>query len=348
MESLNREFGYSCKCGKILKTSNSMYKHGKKCKIYQESEDCFKKELENQYILESELNGKIKCILCNYWGHKLKEHIERVHDIDVILYKEIHGEVISEKSKNNYSEKNKINGNWINRKKENGEDLTEYREKMGKRVSESILSNSIERKRRSELFSSLNKTEVFRKNASETAKITSSRKDILEKRTENLLRWISENYDEFLEKCTGKMLQAKKKWKQTKPEKWLMDWLEENYPKEFNYSRTLKNKKLKNKSKRKQIDFVNQDRTIFIEVDGIFHFKKIHDIYENICYNDTVINEYFQQRKNKILIRISYDQWHPKTGKIKEKCLNKIKEIIFNSKGGVYFLGEKYGKNNIL
>jgi membrane-associated HD superfamily phosphohydrolase len=54
-----------------------------------------------------------------------------------------------------------------------------------------------ERQRRSKLLGSLNKTAKFRKKSSDTAKITSARKDIQERRSFNLKKW-RDNNKEYL------------------------------------------------------------------------------------------------------------------------------------------------------
>lgn len=78
----------------------------------------------------------------------------------------------------------KISGNWITRANERGEDLTEYKQKMGKAVSESILANPEECERRSKLMGQINKTPLMIEKCRQAAIETSSRQDILIARTE--------------------------------------------------------------------------------------------------------------------------------------------------------------------
>ena len=99
----------------------------------------------------------------------------------------------------------KINGDWISRAKERGEDLTEYFEKLSCKISEGIMKSDSAREARRQNLSRLNKTQEFRERSSETAKKTSSRKDIQDKRSKQLAKWRENNPEEFYEKCTSVM-----------------------------------------------------------------------------------------------------------------------------------------------
>lgn len=238
----------------------------------------------------------------------------------------------------------KNNGDWINRKKEVGEDLSEYKSKMGAAVSQSIMSNPDERLRRAGLMGQLNKRDSARKRSSDTAKITSARPEILENRAKQLKNWRDENPEEFYDICFLKMINAPVN--HTKPEKILYDLL----PKNFTYGQIIKSDKFKkiNKSGRKQLDFGNEEKTIYIEFDGHHHFMvKFNETEETlklIQEKDRIVNEIINERKL-TLIRISYDQFsYKKKGYFKSECLERLNEILDNPIHGVHYIGTAYNK----
>lgn len=232
-----------------------------------------------------------------------------------------------------------------------------YREKMGKSVSAAIMNNEDERKRRGNLLGSLNKTKLFKDKASETARITSARKDIQENRSRQLKNWRDNNPEDFRQLCTNKMLSSHKFWKKTKPEVFLASWLDDKYHDMFEYGKMLRSKEFLDcgKSDRKQVDFRSKDRTIFIEIDGPFHFEKfngketsseqIETAIKRTKKRDEILEGIFEV-KNKILIRIGYGSWNNNSGKIDDEVLEKTAKIINEKFAGVFKLGDIYGKNS--
>jgi very-short-patch-repair endonuclease len=255
----------------------------------------------------------ISCGMCGHTCAHLGRHIH-THGLTKEEYKEQYGDIVAP----------------VNQ------------QKINQNLSEALMNNPEERERRSRLLGQLNKREDFRKRASETAIKTSARKDIREQRSARLKVWREEDDKRFYKTCTKKLIDGSTLTK-TKPEKWLQVWFNENYSGQFKYAQIIWGKEIPNKSRRKQIDFVSVDKSIWIELDGHFHFeRKFEDQdLEHTQEKDRAVNGLAMDR-NKILIRISYDQWVQSTGRIKDDCLEKVKEIIEQKIPGVYKIGREY------
>ena len=193
----------TCKCGEVCYSVRALSFHKNKCNlVLREKAEQVKKDIEQGII--------IKCALCDEAWASLALHVRKVHKMDKKEYIQKYGPVLSQASKSKYSEVNKINGNWIERAKENGEDLSEYFEKMSKGVSKAIMGSPKERERRAKLLGNLNRTDAFRNRSSETAKKTSARKDIIENRSANLKRWRDNNKTVFIKNSLKLVVSCKK------------------------------------------------------------------------------------------------------------------------------------------
>ena len=293
----------------------------------------------------------IICKLCNFHGKSLGAHVRRIHNISPKEYKAKYGDIICSNSSNIYVKSNSVSGDWINRAKQNGEDLTEYKLKMGSAVRNSILSNDNDRERRAEVMAKVNQTEFMKRKASDTAKKTSARKDIQKKRSLQLKKWRDENPEEFYDKCISKMVG----YFHSKPELKLFHFMKsfENF--NFKLNRFIKSDTFTTITKKRQIDIGDDDNGIFVEFDGIFHFlpKFGEEVLKQKQKKDQEIDEYIQNQKM-ILIRVSYDQYQTKIhqmDKIKfdascfrQECLDEIINILNYKKPGVYRIGNKYDK----
>lgn len=200
------------------------------------------------------------------------------------------------------------------------------------------------RQLRSQTLSNLNKTTKFRQKASDTAKITSSRKDIQENRSKVLKKWRDENPDKFNDII--KSLQSFS----SRPEKELFTKIKQLFPEfQFKKNQQLKHKNfLINKTARKQIDIFSKERKIIIEFDGELHFKNIKkwNQLDLIKKKDEELNSL----KNEFcIIRVSYDQFSYRQSDFgfTEDCLNKIQEIIKDPRPSLHLIGESYAKNQI-
>lgn len=241
-----------------------------------------------------------------------------------------------------YSEQNQKNCDWITRAKMKGDDLTEYRAKMGKAVSEAILSDPQERARRAAQMSANNKTHEARLKSKNTAKVTSARPEILAQRTANLARWRETHFDEFYEKC---LLAMHNSWV-SKPELALLEVVK-NHP-DYNFTRNqcVKSKNFTAISKRKQVDIGDSDRRVYLEFDGILHFYSVRgdDIYISTQRKDRELDEHILLHQW-TLIRVSYDLWK---NEFSNECLKKLFQLLDDPQSGVFCLGAKYGDRNIL
>jgi hypothetical protein len=287
-----------------------------------------------------EVGTLVKCALCEEVGASLAIHVRKVHNLDKKEYVKIHGPLLASASKEKYSKACEYNSNWIERAKERGEDLTEYRKKVSNGVRAAIMNSPEERQRRSKLLGSLNKTAAFRKKSSDTAKITSARKDIQERRSLQLKNWRDNNKEKFL-LAASKLFSIKKK---TKPEVAIDRWLIENYNGVFKYSQFFYSKTFNTISSKKQVDFLSCDRSIIIEVDGPLHFKESFDQLKKTREKDIALSRYSIVNK-KCLIRISFDCWAQSTGNFSQSTLDKVKQIIDNPNIGVHFVGKSWNGN---
>ncbi len=258
------------------------------------------------------------------------------------VYKEKFGNIKCESTYLAYSKQNKKNGDWISRANQDGKDLSEYRAKMGKAVSDSIMSNPEERQRRANLLGSLNKRADFKRKSSETAKITSARADIQANRTRNLKKWREEDWLRFQETCTDKMLAVRI----SKPEKNLYELVKDYEGYEFKLSQTVKSETFPTKSKRRKVDMGDKKLRVYIEFDGPLHFEKKFEEQdlENIQLKDRLLDEHME-RHGWTLIRISQDQWDGK--RFKGECLNELFKCLDNPSPGVTKIGKSYNISSI-
>lgn len=285
----------------------------------------------------------IECRLCKFAGLKITIHVKKEHNMERSEYEEKYGLLKCSKSLEKIKIAAKNNGDWINRKKEVGEDLSEYKSKMGAAVSQSIMSNPDERLRRAELMGQLNKRDDARKRSSDTAKITSARIDIQEKRSKQLKNWRDENPEEFYNNCLSKMISNE--FRMTHPEKTLQEILKIRIDYNFKWSQIIISKTFTpNKTLRKQIDFGDQNKKVYIEFDGIRHFKCLQskEQFEKTQKMDLLLDEYIVLNKY-TLIRISYDQY--KNFKFNSICLDKLNEILNIPILGVHYIGDMYNKD---
>jgi very-short-patch-repair endonuclease len=344
VENFRTEFGYRCVCTRETTTPEELSKHGKRCSSYKEQKSRFKEKRKKEYVRQCLIENKLKCQFCEFYGHVLTEHLKLKHGIKKEDYK---GELLSEKAKENIKKRNKRNGDWINRRKETGESLIEFKNKLSKSVSESIMSNEKERQRRSEMLAEINKRDESRKRSSTVAQRTSKRKDLLEKRYAKLKKWREENREEFFERCTKQLLKHK-----SKPEKILYKHVTETYP-EYKFKNNCFIKDdifCLSKSGRKQIDIFSERYKVIIEFDGIQHFKQTHinQNLEETKEKDRQLNEY-AKINNMTLIRISHDQFSYRMGGIFiNEVFDNLSKILSKenntSDRNIYLLGDLYDK----
>lgn len=295
----------------------------------------------HQHIIDCYPNGiegidYVECKICTYVCGCISKHVKKIHGLNAQSYREKFGKTICE----NIHNKIKSNGDWIKRKKESGDDLTSYKKKLSSAVKNAINSNQSELNRRSRLLSSLNKRDDFREKASITAKKTSSRKDILEKRSQQLKIWRDNNPVEFQEKCIDKM----HKHRTSRPEKYVLNFLQQHNPEfEFVGNQKIFDDKFTTKSHFRQVDIISWKNKIIVEIDGFLHFNNIvqWDILEVIKSKDEEFNQIVIENGYH-LVRISYDQWL-NNGELIDSAKEKLLQLIMQVPDfGLYCLGEKY------
>lgn len=270
----------------------------------------------------------VKCVICGFCSKKLGNHLLKEHKKTSEQYtKEYPGSVtLCDSTGANLSLAHHGRVNWVSRMKSTGQeaDLATKLAEMGKKVSSTLMSNSEERRRRADVLGALNKTKEFRSKASQTALKTSSRIEILLARSERLRQWRIENPQAFYEKCTSKIV----KMQSSKPEKALAAWTRQTFVEhEFRSSQKMYHGSFTTVSKQRQIDIFSKKLGIAIEFDGPIHFKNIPswNQLEEVQKRDAEVNSVLSTEF--LLIRVSYDQWHPIRG-FTEGCLTQIQQEI--------------------
>lgn len=321
----NSRGSFDCVCGKSFARNSSLNSHQNKCK------DFLEKSTEGvDYVV---------CKLCERVGKNITSHVKKHHSLSKSEYEEKYSSTVCEKTKSVYA----VNGDWITRAKERGEDLSGYLEKLGSKISEGIMKSEPAREARRQNLSSLNKSKDFRDRSSSTAKKTSSRKDVQKERSRRLAEWRENNPEEFYEKCTAVM---HKSW-QSKPEIALFKTVNELFPDVFKRNQILKRtgKFLSTKTNIRQIDIMSLENKIVIEFDGIHHFKDVFKKKGNlqkVSSKDKELNKVLVEEGWSI-IRVSHDEYDYKdNGAFKQETLNKIFEIVSNKSRGLFLFGKSY------
>jgi hypothetical protein len=286
------------------------------------------------------------CAICGLHAKSLGMHVSKEHNIDIEEYKKEH-QIICYNSSNIYSNQNGLNGDWINRATENNIDLTGYWEKVSEGVREAILSNPVERMRRSEMMTKLNDRQQsdpsFKELVSKTAQLTSARPEIMEARAKRLKNWRENNSEDFYEKCIKKMITTF----QSKPEKKLFEFVSSLDGFNFKRNQFMKSINFSSVSNKRQIDIFDKEKRIYIEYDGHIHFKDIFgiDVLQKNKIKDNEIEHHISNH-GWTLIRISYDQYVDRNkiekSYFKQGCLDRIVEILNNRVPGIYKIGAAY------
>lgn len=268
-------------------------------------------------------------------------HITRMHNTTKEDYlAQYGGQIKCDSSTKKYSDQNKINCDWISRAKENGDDLSEYRVKMGEAVSKAILSNPQEIARRSKLMGDLNKTDEARARASRTARITSKRPEILEQRSINLKRWRDEN-PEIFQEIIQKMIASKSG--KSKPQLMIFEKVCKLFPDhEFVIDTQVLLKTVTAlKTCRPIIDILSRKKKIAIEIDGPYHFKSINNSpLQKQQLRDQQVNAALVQL-GYCVIRASYDTWKC-SGEVRDEHFDQMQVLITNPRPGLHFFGNQH------
>lgn len=372
---LRDQFDYCLECkNKIIEKEKIKYiclyckSRFTKIKTY---EKCLSNCEEKYKNLEENIDFVI-CQICGFHSKSLGTHLNKEHGLTSRKYSKQFENclAIATNSSNIYSKINAINGNWIVREKEKGTDLTEIWKKISIGLSKSIMANDAERSRRSRYMTELNvihrTDEKYKKMLSDTAKITSSRPEILEQRAAVLKRWREENPEDFLNKCVIPLQIGFAKWRKENPEEFYEKCVKnlynsyQSHPEEllfnlvslldgfqFKRRRFLKSPLILNKTNTKQLDISDKINNVYIEFDGIVHFKPIFGegaLIEKQNRDDNLNSVIIQN--NWTLIRISHDRFIYKSKKekcyFKQECLDRLYQILEDKITGVYKIGTSY------
>ena len=315
------------RCDRIFKYETSFKKHVESCQKEQKEEGV----------------DFVKCEICGIKAKTLSKHITQVHCVSKEAYALQHADArITCDNSNVVFKARGQNFAWLKRAKECGDDLTEYKVKVGKAVSAAIMNNPEERARRAAQMAANNRTDAARELSRNTAKRTSARPEILKARSERLAKWREMNFDDFYEKCIMAMHST---W-HSKPELTLFEILRNIKDYEFKHNQVIKSDTFNNVSKRKQVDIADASLRVYVEFDGIIHFEprikgalKLSEIQNS----DKLLDEHIV-RHGWTLIRISYDQFSYKEGgRFKESCLKLLFEHLRNPQPGVHCIGDAYG-----
>lgn len=262
----------------------------------------------------------VECKLCRFVGRNIKQHVKRLHNFEEYTSTFNHS-LIAKNTVRSYSNANVHNGDWISRAKDRGDDLAEYRKKMGSAVSMTIMNDPEERKRRSELANKIlvdyAKSDRGRKNSSEAGKRTSSRLDILAKRTKRL-------------------------HESRKPSKGELALGEFLVPLGFKRAHVIIDKDaFDTKTGRRVVDFINFDSKTIVEFDGAQHFKPYFpdQNIESTKKSDEQLNEWAFDHGYR-MIRVSYDQYSYK--KQAFKCDDELTTALESSER-LILIGDRYG-----
>lgn len=330
---------YSCeRCTAVFKKQKWYIKHIEKCTGELTGRASIKEKFKTGI---AEIDWVV-CKICDKKATTLGKHLTHVHNITQEKYlNDYPGSLITCHKSADTFKKRGVNFAWLKRAKERGDDLTKYKQKMGKAVSDAVMANSEERARRANQMAINNRTPEARELSSTTAKKTSARPEIQKARAEKLTLWREIHFDEFYEKCIKAMHST---W-HSKPELALASILCSMEGYSFKHNQCVKSELIHNRSKRKQIDVADKSARIYVEFDGIIHFEpkiKGTHTFEKIRASDASLNKCIIHHKW-MLIRVSYDQFSYKNGGFfKKECLEKLFDRIKNPQPGVYKIGDAY------
>jgi very-short-patch-repair endonuclease len=279
----------------------------------------------------------MECALCKFSGSNITRHIKIAHGLTREEYCERYGPTLAPASKKKYSSSVKSRECWITKKKEAGEDLSTYRGKMSRSVSHAIMSNNKERERRGRLIGELNKRQDFRDRSSKTAKVTSSREDILTARTAALARWRENNPEKFQEtvaKCLEKKI--------SKPERLLYELCKNTLGSSTTKQLQIQHPEIPTRTKRARVDIAHREKKILVEFDGPFHFKPIlgQEYLELKRMRDLAVEKYAIEH-GCLLIRVSYDTYSK--GQFTDEAKRAIVEALqSDTRSAVIRIGEMF------
>ncbi len=290
------------------------------------------------------------CSICGVHSKSIAVHINKIHKLTANEYiKKYNSKILCEDTEKKHNFANKENSKLAKQalKALTNIEFLKRNKKISQSVSKSILNDKNEIKRRSKLMKLINDKMLanpeYRTVLSERAKITSAKPEVIKNRSAKLKKWRELNPEDFYNKCTKKMINCF----QSKPEKKLFEFMVLLDGYSFKRNQFIYSETISNKSHKKQMDIADKNKRIYIEYDGVLHFKPKfgQEVLEKIKKRDQEAEDHILKH-NWVLIRVSCDQYIDRNkiekSYFKNDCLEKIKEILKNNKPGVYKIGNEY------
>lgn len=258
--------------------------------------------------------------MCSFKAATLTKHLSQVHFLSKDQYLELHpgAMLTSERSASTFKDRGQ-NFAWLKRAKERGDDLSAYREKMGDAVRRAALSNPEERARRARQMATNNRTPEARKKSSETAKLTSARPEILQART----------------------LRLQKSYCPSGAERVIQQLMAEHG---FIRNILVSDDSFRTKTHRRQIDFANHSKKIFIEFDGQQHFMPAWKRMplDEIHINDVELDRW-SIKNGYSLIRIGWKNFNSRKSSLDDRAKAALFDLIERPNlRGVWLIGDEY------
>ena len=111
----------------------------------------------------------------------------------------------------------------------------------------------------------------------------------------------------------------------------------------FTRNQVVKSETFVTKSKRKQVDYADKIKRVYVEFDGIRHFRAIsgEDLLQ-IKERDRMLNEHVE-RNGWTLIRVSHDVFkYARGGHFTAEAVEEIGRLLRDLRPGVHFVGSSY------
>ncbi len=282
----------------------------------------------------------VVCGICGLRGYSLKSHIKREHGLTKERYELDHGPAVCRATRERYRDSG--NYDWINRAKDTGQDLGEWRQKLSACISAGVMASETARKARRQNLTRLNRTEEFRRRSSDTAARTSARPEVIICRTATIRRWREENRELFHQKCVIKMINRF----QSVPERFLFGLITELFPGRFKRGQQVRRvgKFTTVKSGTRQVDILDLDNKVVVEFDGPRHFRSFgkNDCLDVRMQADRELNAVLVE-DGFLVIRISCDQFTYRCGgSFQRECVRTMQEAISAGKRGLIQIGVAY------
>lgn len=290
-------------------------------------DDCLSKHIEGV--------DYVQCRLCMFAAFSLKKHLTLMHGLTNAVYVEqTGGSTLASKSKERLD--------WVSRL--SPDERTEYLQRVGQAVTDAIMADLDERKRRSEVakcsIGAWARSDEGRRRSSDVAKVTSVRPDVVAARSAQLAAWREREPERFYDECVAKMIRVRS----SHAEKNAAVWLIETFPElGFKWNQQLRGDCfMTNVTRRRQIDVMSKSAHIIVEIDGLCHFKAMfvgRDLV-TVRSKDDELNA-GAVALGFTVIRVSYDQFD-KRNHLTDSAKARITAAIAVGGPVLHLIGDAY------